>query len=114
MKIITPNDLSNFAPEEEPPKGIDGKLKKKFAVKEEMTTGQIPGPFFHKNIYIDNELFDWEIDEDAYKWAENQGPEILFAVQKDIINHFLNSISEFTEKKITLKDLQEAIRTGWI
>ena len=113
MKIITPDDLSQFS-SDEPPKGPNGKPKKRFVVKEEMTTGEVAGPFFQKNIYIEGELFDWAIDEESYKWAQKQSPEVLMAAQKDIVKHFLNSLSEIVGRRVTLQDLQEATKTGWI
>ena len=113
MKIITPDDISNFS-SDEPPIGPDGKPKKRFIVKQEMTTGEVSGPFFQKNIYVDGELFEWSIDEEAYRWAQSQGPQMLMAVQKDICKHFLDCLSELVNRKISIQDLQEATKTGWI
>ena len=87
---------------------------KKFEVKEEMTQGYVAGPFFQRNIYIDGELFDWAIDEESYNWAMKQGPEILMAAQKDIARHFLESLSEIVGRRVSIQDLQEAAKTGWI
>ena len=112
MNIITPDNFSQFS--QEPPKGPNNKPKKKFEVKAEMTTAFVPGPHFQKNIYIDGELFDWEVDEEAYHWAEKQGPAMLMAVQKDICKHFLQCLSEVVGRKISIQDLQEATKTGWI
>ena len=109
MKIVTSEDLSSFPPEE-PPLGLDGKHKKKFAVKTQMSSGY----FFQKDIYIDDELFDWSIDEEAYHWAEMQGPDVLRAVQRDICKHFLDCLSEVVGRKISLDDFQQAAKTGWI
>ena len=111
MKIITPNEVG---PSDESPIGPNGKPKKRFTVKTEMTAGEVPGPFFQKNVYIDGELFDWEIDEEAYKWAQSKGPMILAVVQQDICKHFLDCLSEVVGRKITIQDLQEATKTGWI
>lgn len=109
MKIVTPDDLAQM-PSDEPPIGPDGKPKKRFFVKTEMTTNS----FFQKNIYIDGELFDWSIDEEAYHWAETQGLQTLMAVQKDICKHFLDCLSEVVGRKIGIEDLQEAQKSGWI
>jgi hypothetical protein len=112
MKIVTPEDLSNF--QDEPPIGSNGKPKKRFEVRAKMTTGELPGPHFQKDIYIDGICFDWSINEEDYHWAEQQGPAVLMAVQQDITRHFLNSLTEFVGKSITVKELDEAVKTGWI
>jgi|GEM_PF-5550852 len=112
MKIITPDNIDQFS--QEPPKDKDGKYKKRFEVKEEATQGFVPGPYFQKNIYIDGELFDWSIDEEAYHWAEKQGPQMLMVVQQDIAKYFLECLSETVGKRVTIQDLQEAEKTGWI
>ena len=84
--------------------------KKKFEVRTEPTKDK----FFQRNIYIDGEYFDWEIDESSLDWAKAQGPVFFEATKKDIAKHFLDSLSEMVGRKITLEAFQLALKTGWI
>jgi lipoate-protein ligase A len=36
------------------------------------------------------------------------------AVQDDIAKHYVESISDFLGRKITIQEVIEAIKTGWI
>ena len=67
-----------------------------------------------KQIFIDGEFFDWGVDPEAFEWAKQQGPEYFRAAQIDIAKHFLESISEVVGRKVTLHDLTQAEKTGWI
>lgn len=78
------------------------------------------GVFWAKGIFVDGELFDWGIDEKEYneavKFAEKQKNKegMLLKIHQNIEKHFINSLSEFMNRKITLKELDEARKTGWI
>ena len=89
---------------------MDEDKKKKFEVRIDPT----PDGMFEKNIYIGGERFEWEIDEASFNWAKSQGTAFFEAVKKDIANHFLASLSEVCEKRITLQDFQTALKTGRI
>ena len=66
-------------------------------------------------IFIDGELFDWEIDPQSLESVLESGDPILIRVaQQDIEKHFLESLSEFVGRKITQKDIAKAEKTGWI
>lgn len=84
--------------------------KKKFEVKA-LFDGQ---GFQEQSIFVDGEYFDWGIDEAAYDCARKQGPEYLAIIQMDIAKHFLESLSEFCDKKVTMADFEKARKTGWI
>lgn len=65
-------------------------------------------------IFIDDELFDWEIDIDSYNKAVKMGPEYVKAAQTSIANHFLDSLSEMVGRKVTTAEVDKAKITGWI
>lgn len=66
-------------------------------------------------LFIDEELFDFEVDQTALAHVfESRDIHLIRAVQKDIENYFLESLSEFVGKEITKEDLEEAEKTGWI
>lgn len=65
-------------------------------------------------LFIDGEYFDWSIDEESFDWAMKQGPEMAIAAQEDIAKHFLDSLSEFVGRKLTMENFIEATQTGWI
>jgi hypothetical protein len=68
----------------------------------------------YRAIFVDEELFDWEMDakslEDAKKFHSNN-PSLKKSVEGDIQSHFLESFSEFIGKPITLNELVESIRS---
>jgi hypothetical protein len=76
--------------------------------------------YFHENgefsegIFVDGELFDWSINEEDVQWARKQGPEYFAAVQKDIVKHFFECLSEMVGRPVTDKELEKAKKTGWI
>jgi aminopeptidase-like protein len=67
-----------------------------------------------KGIFIDGRLFDWGVDEQSYKEALLMGPKFQKAIETNIAYHFLESLSEFMDRKVTLTEVQEATKTGWI
>jgi len=36
------------------------------------------------------------------------------AVQADIVKHFVDSVSDFLGRKVTMKEVNEATKRGWI
>ena len=67
-----------------------------------------------KAIFIDGELLDWSIDMSSFMDAAKMGPKFKRAAQKDIEKHFIESVSEFIGKKVTIDEIKTAIKTGWI
>jgi len=66
-------------------------------------------------LFIDGDLFDWEVDQQSLAQVYASGDIYLIrAAQKDIEKHFLESLSEFVGRKITKEDIDEAEKTGWI
>ena len=66
-------------------------------------------------LFIDNEQFEWSVDEASVAKVAATGDEFMMnAIKKDIEQHFLDSLSEFVGRKITFKEVKEAEKTGWI
>jgi len=68
----------------------------------------------HKDIFIDDKLFPYEIDQASLMEAKKMGPAVFMQVQMDIQTHLLKSLSDFTGREITAQSLMAATRTGWI
>lgn len=70
-----------------------------------------------KVLLINNEIFDWQIEEeeleDAIKFANNDN-KVKKAIKADIQNFFLSCLGEILNKKITLKELNDGIEKGFI
>jgi alpha-L-arabinofuranosidase len=68
-----------------------------------------------KVLFINNEMFDWQIEEeeldDAVKFANND-EKVKKAIKADIQNFFLSCLSEVVGQNITLKELNDAIEKG--
>ncbi len=67
-----------------------------------------------KAIFINGELLDWSIDIASLMEAKKMGPKFFKAVQQDIEKHYLESVSEMVGRHVTLEELKEAIKTGFI
>lgn len=68
-------------------------------------------------IVVGNEAFDWQIDPDQVKKVEfqiNNDPMMKDTYIGSILNHFTNCFSEFLGKKVSLKDINEALERGYI
>ena len=98
-KPFLPGDKNNR------PTGPDGKPMKKFEIRR------------HDNknmIFIDNEHFDWEVDKQSLEYMRKLGPQYLLVAERDIQKHFLESMSEFVGREITIRDIAFATQKGWI
>lgn len=73
-----------------------------------------PDGFIEKDIFIDGVKLDYSIDISAFREATKMGPLYKQAVQTDIVRHFTKCVSEFIGRHVTLEDIKEAIKTGWI
>jgi len=75
---------------------------------------------FNKDINVlevDGEIFDWGLD--SASWAEakkviSQHPELAETVTTSIVNHFCECFGEFVGRDITLEEVSEAIKRGYI
>ena len=65
-------------------------------------------------IFIDEELLDWEVDINSLATAYKMGPEYFKVAQEDIERHFLDSVSEVLGRQVTVEDINEAKKTGYI
>jgi hypothetical protein len=84
--------------------------KKSFEVKMRMH----PDGSIEKKIFIGGEMLDWSVDSSSFIEAQKMGPQFMRAVQEDIAKHFIQSVSDFLGRKVTLEDIQQGIKTGWI
>lgn len=73
-----------------------------------------PDGSVEKAIFIDDELLDWSIDMNSYMEAVKMGSKYLRAVQADISRHFVESVSDFLGRKVTIEEIKKATQTGWI
>ncbi len=67
-----------------------------------------------KAIFIGGELLDWQIDLASYTDAVAMGPAFKREIQKDIEKHFTESVSDFLGRNVTIAEIKNAIKTGWI
>lgn len=70
-----------------------------------------------RGIYINGEFFDWGIDPDSIAQAKeiaNSDSFIGRGVEGMIQNHFVQSFSQQVGWPVTLPQVVEAIRVGWI
>ncbi len=73
-----------------------------------------PNGTIEKGIFIDGEHLDYSIDITAYMAAAKEGLHMKRAVQADIAKHFIACVSEVVGRKVTVQELIEAHKTGWI
>jgi hypothetical protein len=104
------SEIINPFEEKQPPKLPDGTLKKTFQVM--MRPGK--NGVLEKAIFIDGELLDWAVDMTSLADAMHMGPKFFAAAQKDIAKHFIESVSEVLDRKVTIEDIKQATKTGWI
>jgi len=69
-----------------------------------------------KIILINNEVFDWGLDEEALDQANkiSSNPNALKAIHFDIKNYFLECIQEYLGFKPTIKQIIESLKVGYI
>jgi hypothetical protein len=91
------------------PNTQEDRPRSRFEVKMRLKEGGI-----EKAIFIDDELLDWSIDMNSYVEAVQMGPKYVRAIQQDIEKHFINSVSDYLGRKVTMDEIKAAIQTGWI
>lgn len=72
------------------------------------------GGGIEKAIFIDGEMLDWQIDMNSYAEAVKMGFHFRREIQRDIEKHFIESVSDFIGRKVTMEEIKQAIKTGWI
>jgi len=75
---------------------------------------QRPDGTMEKAVFIDGKKLDWSLDMSSLMEAKQMGPRYFREMQKDIIRHYTESVSEFLGRRVTLDEIQEAIKTGWL
>lgn len=68
-------------------------------------------------IVVDNEAFDWSIEPDQVKHIQfqiNNDPTMKDTYVGNILTHFTSCFSEFLGRKVSLKDINEALERGYI
>jgi hypothetical protein len=69
----------------------------------------------YKALFVDGQLFDWEMDTDSLLKAKKfcaENATLKKSVEGDIQKHFLESFSEFIGHPITLNEVIELIRNN--
>lgn len=67
-----------------------------------------------REVWIGGEKFDWSVDVTSFHEAVKMGPMYKKAVQADIVKHFVDSVSDFLGRRVTMKEVNEATKKGWI
>ena len=68
-------------------------------------------------IVLDSEIFDWGIDDDSLNRAKKliqQKPDMKEAIVMSMVNHFIESFSDFLGRPCTLEDIVQSIEKGSI
>lgn len=68
-------------------------------------------------IAVDSEAFDWGLEEEDFKAMHliiKNDPEMKKSFIGNIQKHLTQCFSEFIGRQVTLKEINEAIETGWI
>jgi hypothetical protein len=73
-----------------------------------------PDGTIEKAVFIDGEKLDWSLDISSLMEAKQMGPKFFREMQKDIIRHYTESVSEFVGRRFTIDEIQTAIQTGWL
>lgn len=93
-----------------PPLHEDGLPKKRF----EVITIPAEGGGLKNAVFIDGEELDWSVDINSLADAMKMGKKYFRAVQKNIVIHYLESVSEVVGRRISPEELKEATKSGWI
>ncbi len=65
-------------------------------------------------IFIDNQYFDFSIDDSDLKKVNSLEGEELEKVHENIKNYLLTSLAQVLCRAVTMKEVMEAIKTGYI
>jgi len=77
---------------------------------------EIPFEQVGGKIVVDGETFDWDLDDEAIEEANRHAdrPEFMRAIHNDIMGHFLSSLSQVLGFSPTMRQVNEALRRGFI
>ena len=103
-------DEKNQIPEAQVPRRADGTLKVKFDV----GMRKRPDGTIEKAVFLGGQKLDWSLDLSSLMEAKQMGPKFFREMQKDIIRHYTDSVSEFMDRRFTIEEIQVAIQTGWL
>ena len=92
------------------PLHADGTPKVRFQV----GLRKIPNGAIEKAIFIDGQKLNWSLDINAFVESKKMGTMIAQSMKKDIIRHYISSVSEFLGRHVTIEEIKAAIQTGWI
>jgi len=67
-----------------------------------------------KDVFVDEKLFDWEVDEKSWRTLNEMGPNFASVAKGEILSHFCESLSDFLGRKVGPGNIMKAIATGWI
>lgn len=69
-----------------------------------------------KVLVVNGELFDWALDESAIEEANqfSSNRDVMRAVHSDVKEFFLNCLEEQTGLRMSLGEVNEAIRKGYV
>jgi hypothetical protein len=69
-----------------------------------------------KVLMIGDDIFDWALDEDALAQVNQYAPSksIMKTVHSDIKNHFLDCLAEHLGYRPTMKQVNDALKEGFI
>ncbi len=73
-----------------------------------------PNGSVEREVWINDEKLDWSIDIKSFHEAVKMGLMYQKAVKRDIVRHFVESVSDLVGRKVTMQDVNEAIQRGWI
>lgn len=66
-------------------------------------------------IFVNNQLFDWGIDDDALKDIKKITDDVeLSQVHENIKQYFLSCLESFVGKKMSIKQVLQAIEIGYV
>lgn len=68
-------------------------------------------------LVLEKEIFDWGLDDESLLRAKKlieQKPDMRESVIMSIINHFVESFSDFLGREITLEEIIDAVEKGKI
>lgn len=68
-------------------------------------------------IAVDNEAFDWGIEEEDFKAMSltiKNDPEIKRSFLGNMQKHFVQCFGEFIGRPTTIQEINKALETGWI
>jgi len=65
-------------------------------------------------IFIDNQYFDFAIDDSSLEKVNSLEGEELEKVHENIKNYLLTSLAQVLGRAVAMKEVMEAIKTGYI